>query len=40
VFICGSPQMSDAMIEILGRDGFKEDTRREPGQIHVEKYWQ
>lgn len=40
VFICGSPQMSDAMIERLGCDGFKEDTRNEPGQIHVEKYWQ
>ena len=40
IFMCGSPQMSDAMIEILGREGFKEDKRNEPGQIHVEKYWQ
>ena len=39
VFICGSPHMSESMIEILGREGFKEDTKNEPGQIHVEKYW-
>jgi ferredoxin--NADP+ reductase len=40
VFMCGSPQMSESMIAILVREGFKEDTKNEPGQIHVEKYWQ
>ncbi len=40
VFICGSPQMSEAMIEILSQEGFKEDTKTEMGQVHVEKYWQ
>jgi ferredoxin--NADP+ reductase len=40
VFICGSPQMSESMLEILGQEGFKEETQREPGEIHVEKYWQ
>jgi len=39
VFICGGPQMSDSMIEILENEGFKEDKRNDPGQIHVEKYW-
>jgi ferredoxin--NADP+ reductase len=38
-FICGSPQMSDSMIAILVQEGFKEDTKNELGQIHVEKYW-
>ncbi|EKD42101.1 MAG: hypothetical protein ACD_73C00330G0002 [uncultured bacterium] len=32
VFLCGSPGMIDSMIELLGKDGFKE-------QIHVERYW-
>jgi ferredoxin--NADP+ reductase len=40
VFMCGSPQMSESMIAILLQEGFKEDTKNEPGQIHVEKYWQ
>ena len=39
LFLCGSPQMADAMIEMLARDGFTEDTRTVPGQIHVERYW-
>jgi ferredoxin--NADP+ reductase len=40
VFMCGSPQMSESMIAILAQEGFKEDTKNEPRQIHVEKYWQ
>ena len=40
VFISGSPQMAESMIAILVPEGFKEDTMNEPGQIHVEKYWQ
>jgi ferredoxin--NADP+ reductase len=40
VFMCGSPQMSESMIAILQQEGFKEDTKNEPGQVHVEKYWQ
>jgi len=40
VFMCGSPQMSDSMIAILEQERFIEDTKNEPGQIHVEKYWQ
>jgi ferredoxin--NADP+ reductase len=39
VFMCGSPRMSEFMLELLGQEGFKEETRHEPGQIHVEKYW-
>jgi ferredoxin--NADP+ reductase len=40
VFMCGSPHMSESMIALLAQDGFKENTKNEPGQIHVEKYWQ
>jgi ferredoxin/flavodoxin---NADP+ reductase len=40
VFMCGSPKMSESMIELLMQDGFKEDTKKESGRIHVEKYWQ
>jgi len=40
VFMCGSPQMSESMLDILQQEGFKEDKKKEPGQIHVEKYWQ
>ncbi|NLH71679.1 MAG: ferredoxin--NADP reductase [Verrucomicrobia bacterium] len=40
VFLCGSPQMAQGMIGLLAADGFTEDTRQAPGQIHVEKYWQ
>lgn len=40
VFMCGSPQMSEDMLEILLQEGFKEDRKNETGQVHVEKYWQ
>jgi len=39
VFICGSPHMSESMLALLAQDGFKEETKDEPGQVHVEKYW-
>ena len=40
VFLCGNPRMSESMIAMLVQEGFKEDRKNEPGQIHVEKYWQ
>ncbi len=39
VFLCGNPSMVEAAVEILAAEGFKEHGRREPGQIHVERYW-
>lgn len=39
VFLCGSPGMITDMTAKLTQDGFKEHSRKEPGQIHVEKYW-
>ncbi len=38
IFLCGFSAMIDDMISILGVEGFKEHTKREPGQIHVERY--
>jgi ferredoxin--NADP+ reductase len=40
VFMCGSPHMSESMLSILQQEGFKQDKKGDPGQIHVEKYWQ
>ncbi len=39
VFLCGNPAMVEDALKVLAERGFKEHTRREPGQIHVEKYW-
>lgn len=39
VFLCGNPNMIDGMIEMLEPLGFTEHTRKEPGSIHVERYW-
>ncbi len=39
VFLCGNPGMVDAMTAILSTEGFREHTRQQPGEIHVEKYW-
>jgi ferredoxin--NADP+ reductase len=40
VFLCGSPQMIESMVAMLAQEGFKEQTKNEPGKIHVERYWQ
>ncbi len=39
LFLCGSPAMIDDFVEILGREGFREHTKKDPGEIHVERYW-
>jgi len=39
IFLCGNPLMIEAMITTLGKDGFNEHTKREAGQIHLERYW-
>jgi ferredoxin--NADP+ reductase len=38
LFLCGNPKMVESMFEILGKQGFKEHKRKEPGQIHVESW--
>lgn len=39
IFLCGHPQMIKEMTEILVREGFKAHSKKEPGNIHIEKYW-
>ena len=39
IFLCGNPSMVDQMSQILQGEGFREHSRKEPGQIHVERYW-
>jgi ferredoxin--NADP+ reductase len=38
-FLCGNPDMVEAMAAILGAEGFTEHSNQHPGQIHREKYW-
>jgi ferredoxin/flavodoxin---NADP+ reductase len=37
-FICGNPNMINAVKEILEQRGLKEHSRKSPGQIHIEKF--
>jgi ferredoxin--NADP+ reductase len=39
LFLCGSPQMIDDTASMLQNQGYREQTKKEPGQIHVERYW-
>jgi ferredoxin--NADP+ reductase len=39
VYLCGNPKMVEGMLEILTAEGFTEHSRRNPGTIHVEKFW-
>ena len=39
VLLCGNPGMIQSMIEILGQEKFREQTARETGQVHSERYW-
>lgn len=38
IFLCGNPNMISGMTEILNKEGFIEHSRRQPGQIHIEKF--
>jgi ferredoxin--NADP+ reductase len=38
VFLCGNPAMINEMAGILEKDGFREHTRKTPGQIHIERF--
>jgi ferredoxin--NADP+ reductase len=38
IFLCGNPYMIDDMLKILTAEGYREDTRERPGQIHLERY--
>ena len=39
VFLCGNPAMIDQLEQELGERGFKRHRKRDPGQLHLERYW-
>ncbi len=39
VFLCGNPAMIETVENHLGELGFRPHTKRNPGQIHKERYW-
>ncbi len=39
IFLCGTPGMIDEMTDTLEQIGFVVHSRRNPGNLHVERYW-
>lgn len=39
VMLCGNPEMIDSLGTLLMARGFKKHQRKDPGQIHFERYW-
>jgi len=39
VFLCGNPGMIEQAMTLFEADGYGEHSRKQPGEIHVEKYW-
>ncbi len=39
ILLCGNPGMIDAMVTTLESQGFTEHSRKNPGNIHLERYW-
>jgi ferredoxin--NADP+ reductase len=39
IFLCGHPGMLETLQHQLEAEGFREHTKKAPGQIHLEKYW-
>lgn len=39
VFLCGNPAMIDEMEQNLTAQGYREHSRKSPGNLHLERYW-
>ena len=39
VLLCGNPGMIEGMLKLLEEEGYREHTKKSPGNVHVEKYW-
>ena len=39
IFLCGAPAMAEEMVQLLESAGYKEHKKKDPGQIHVERFW-
>jgi ferredoxin--NADP+ reductase len=37
--LCGNPQMIDELEPDLVARGFARHRKKEPGQLHIERYW-
>lgn len=38
-FLCGNPAMIDSVQETLEKSGFRKHSKKNPGNIHFERYW-
>lgn len=38
VFLCGNPGMTEAMLNLLNKEGFSEHSRKSPGNVHIESW--
>ena len=38
-FLCGNPKMVETTSELLAKDGFREHSKKSPGEVHLERYW-
>lgn len=38
-FLCGNPEMINQVEELLQQKGFTTHSRKQPGNIHFERYW-
>jgi len=39
IFVSGNPEMCNAMTDILLGDGYRERTFKDPGELHLERFW-
>ena len=39
IFLCGNPEMINQVEELLLQKGFTTHSRKQPGNIHFERYW-
>jgi ferredoxin/flavodoxin---NADP+ reductase len=39
IFLCGNPTMVEEMAALLASEGYPEHKKREPGLVHLERYW-
>ncbi|MEW6742482.1 MAG: ferredoxin--NADP reductase [Planctomycetota bacterium] len=39
ILLCGNPAMIEHCMKLLESQGFREHTKKHPGQLHAEKYW-
>ena len=39
IFLCGNPSMIETMASLTTAGGWREHTKKVPGQLHLERYW-